>query len=273
MVGSGQVALVVGATSGIGFSVSVRLFEQGFRVYGAGRTAATRVPVGVAPCPMDVRDQASVAAGVQMILDREGQIDVLVGGPGVVHLGAIEETTPDDDEPLWDVTYRGALRVVRAVLPSMRARRSGRIIHVCSLTTTWAMPFTASYGAANSALLSTSEALRHEVAPFGIRVSAVIATDRKTNLFERTTHARQRLDDYAEARAALERAMAHAREPAAPPEDVADLVLKVLRTSAPVHLYRVGAFARWLVWLKALTPTHFFERGFRRHMFLPPANP
>jgi NAD(P)-dependent dehydrogenase (short-subunit alcohol dehydrogenase family) len=265
------VALVVGATSGIGFSVAVRLFEEGYRVYGAGRTAATRAPVGVIPCPLDVRSDDEVRRGVGAILDAEGRIDVLIGGPARVHLGAIEETSFDDDEAVWDVTYRGAMRVVRAALPSMRRRRAGRIVHVCSLLTDCAQPFISSYAAANAALLRASECLRHEASPFGIAVSAVVATDRKTALFASTTHAEQRIADYAEARAALERAIAHAGEPAAPPGDVADLVLAILERRAPAHVYRTGAFARWLPWLLALFPYRMNERGLRRHMYLPPA--
>jgi NAD(P)-dependent dehydrogenase (short-subunit alcohol dehydrogenase family) len=270
---SPPVALVVGATSGIGFSIAVRLFEDGYRVYGAGRTASTRAPVGVIPCPMDVRSDESVSRGVGAILDAEGRIDVLVGAPARVHLGAIEETTFEDDDAVWDVSYRGAMRVVRAALPSMRVRRAGRIVHVCSLLTDCAMPFVSSYAAANAALLRASECLRHEVAPFGIGVSAIIATDRKTGLFASTTHAERRISDYAEARAALERAIAHAGEPAASPSEVADLVLAILDRRAPAHVYRAGAFARWLPWLLALFPYQMNERGLRRHMYLPPAVP
>lgn len=268
---SSPVALVTGATSGIGYAVAVQLLSRGYLVYGAGRRAATHAPVGVQPCPMDVTDDDAVRAAIRAILEREGRIDVLVGAPGRVHLGAIEETTREEDDAVWDVTYRGAVRVVREVLPSMRLRRSGRILHVCSLLTSCAMPFMSAYGAANSALLATSEALRHEVSPFGIRVSVVIATDRRSGLFGSTTHAEQRIADYAEARAALERAVAYANEPAAPPEEVAECVASILGKRWPVHVYRVGAFARFLPWLMALFPYRMNERGLRKHMYLPPA--
>jgi NAD(P)-dependent dehydrogenase (short-subunit alcohol dehydrogenase family) len=267
------VALVVGATSGIGFSVAVRLAAHGYRVYGAGRSAATRVPVGVVPCAMDVTRDAAVRHGVDAILAAEGRIDVLVGGPGRLHLGAVEETSSAEDDAIWEVTYRGALRVVRAVLPSMRERRAGRIVHVCSLLSDYAQPFASSYAAANAALLRASESLRHEVSPFGIAVSVIVATDRQTRLFANATHAAERIDDYGEARAALERAVAHAAEPAAAPDTVADRVLAILRKPDPVHVYRAGGFAQLLPWLLALFPYRLNERGLRRHMYLPPAVP
>jgi NAD(P)-dependent dehydrogenase (short-subunit alcohol dehydrogenase family) len=220
---------------------------------------------------MDVRSDAEVGRGVQRILDTAGRIDVLVGGPGRLHLGALEETTYEDDEAVWDVTYRGALRVLRAVVPSMRARHSGRIVQVCSLVTDCAMPFMSSYTAANSALLSATETLRHEISPFGIKVSVVVPTDRKTALFRNATHASCRIAEYAEARAAIERAVAYAAEPAASPEEVAGLVHRILQKRAPVHVYRSGRLARWLPWLMALAPYRWNERGLRRHMYLPPA--
>src|SRR5688572_24983455 len=131
MTATREVALVTGASSGIGKATAIALAAAGFQVIGTSRnTARLTAPAGVTYLDLDVTNDASVAATVEQVIDRFGQIDVLVNNAGVGSTGAAEEFSLAQTQDIFDINVYGVIRMTKAVLPHMRARRRGRVINV-----------------------------------------------------------------------------------------------------------------------------------------------
>ena len=131
-----KVALVTGASSGIGEATARQLAAAGFTVYAAARRAERMqrlTQAGICPIAMDVTDDASMQAGVQAILTEQGRIDVLVNNAGYGSYGALEDVPMAEARAQMEVNVFGAARLTQLVLPAMRAQRSGTIVNVTSM--------------------------------------------------------------------------------------------------------------------------------------------
>jgi len=147
---------------------------------------------------LDVRSDDSVLACVQAAIDRAGRLDVLVNNAAYELGGAVEEVSLAEAKAQFETNFFGVVRMVKAVLPSMRQERRGQIINVSSFSGLSAIPFMGIYSASKFALEGFTEALRMEVKPFNIRVSLTEAAFLKTpmpdkrqarlNRFRSTTH-------------------------------------------------------------------------------------
>src|SRR5438067_5523807 len=148
-----RVALVTGASSGIGEAATRAVVGAGFTVYGTSRRATPGEKRGeVVFLPLDVTDDESVAAAVREVLDRSGRIDVLVNNAGVGVAGAAEESSIEQARALFETNLFGSIRMTRAVLPHMREQGSGRIINVSSVLGFLPAPFMALYAASKHAI-------------------------------------------------------------------------------------------------------------------------
>jgi NAD(P)-dependent dehydrogenase (short-subunit alcohol dehydrogenase family) len=168
-----RVALVTGATSGIGADAAVALRQRGFVVYAAGRRfdrLAGLAAQDLRPVELDVTDDASRVDAIDRIVAEQGRIDVLVNNAGYGSLGAIEDTAPGEGRRQFEVNVFGPFRLIQLVLPHMRAQRSGRIINVSSAGGKTYSPLGGWYHGTKFALEGMSDSLRVEVAPFGIDV-------------------------------------------------------------------------------------------------------
>src|SRR4051812_30145578 len=169
-----QVALVTGASSGIGKAAAQALIGAGFTVYGTSRKATPgEERDGVVLLPLDVTDDESVARAVGEVLDRSGRIDVLVNNAGFGTAGAAEESSIEQARALFDTNLFGSIRMTRAVLPHMREQGSGRVINVSSVLGLVPAPFMALYAASKHAIEGSPESLDHEVREHGVRVLLV----------------------------------------------------------------------------------------------------
>jgi NAD(P)-dependent dehydrogenase (short-subunit alcohol dehydrogenase family) len=262
------VVLVTGASSGIGRACADLLAAGGCRVYGASRTA----PGVEAPWPslrMDVGDEASVAEGVAHVLEREGRIDAVVNCAGFGIAGAVEDTSIEEAQGQFDTNFFGVLRVCRAVLPSMRARRSGTIVNVSSIAGLVSLPFQAFYSASKFALEGMTEALRMEVRPFGIHVVLVEPGDTRTRF---TANRRKTSGSMCEAsayRTAFAEAMGRVEneeQGGVDPTPVARVVARVVKASAPDLRYTVGpTMQRLAPLIRGVLPFSVYEKMMRKH--------
>src|SRR5437879_11777956 len=166
-----KVALVTGASSGIGASAARKLHDLGYVVYGAARRVERMkdlADAGIEVLPMDVTDQESMRDGVRRIIDAHGRIDVLVNNAGYGSYGAIEDVPLDEARAQFEVNVFGAAALIQLVTPHMRAQGSGRIINISSMGGKIYTPFGGWYHGTKFALEALSDSLRNELRPFGI---------------------------------------------------------------------------------------------------------
>lgn len=176
-----RIALVTGATAGIGRHAALHLAAKGFRVIATGRNAEALAELGVeaegdlTPLRLDVTDQASIDSVVEVVDRITGGhgVDVLINNAGYGDIAPMETTTDKDLRAVFDTNVFGLMAVTRAFLPRMRERGSGRIVNVSSLGGLFTLPLFGAYNATKHAVESMSDALRIELRPFGIEVSLV----------------------------------------------------------------------------------------------------
>ena len=258
-------ALVTGASSGIGREIAVLLAKTGFTVFGTSRTPSSdQGERGFQMLPLDVRSDESVNACVKAILTQTGRLDVLINNAGYALVGASEETSLAEARAQLETNFFGVVRMVNAVLPAMRAQRAGRIINVSSLAGLVAIPFSAFYCASKFALEAYSEALRHELKPFGIFVSLLEPGFVSTGLARSVHVAAEPISDYDQVRTRAIASIASGVESGIAPARVAETALRVVRSGSPRLRYRVGRDAKWIPRIKGIVPEAVFESTTRK---------
>lgn len=248
-----QTALVTGASSGIGLATAVTLANSGYTVTAtvrsldsadALRQAAKEAKAEVAIVELDVTEQQSVDAVVDGVLDRHGQIDVLVNNAGRGRVGTTERIGDDDLQATLDVNLIGVWRMTRAVLPHMRARGSGHIVTVTSIGGVVAQPFSDAYCAAKFAVEGMMESLAPVAAEFGIAVSVIEPGAVATNFVQNVdglAAVGDPEDPYLPLMQTYLANMAAVFEQAQSPQEVADVVLAALTDNSPALRYQTSA--------------------------------
>jgi NAD(P)-dependent dehydrogenase (short-subunit alcohol dehydrogenase family) len=262
------VALVTGVSSGIGNATAQALVERGYRVFGTARSEASAVPAKVERVLLDVRDAASIDAGVREVLAKAGRIDLLVNNAGGSMIGAIEETSLEQARELFDLNFFGAVRMTQAVLPAMRAQKSGRIVFISSVVGFLPAPFMGFYAASKHALEGLAESLDHETRTLGIRVALVEPGFTRTNIGSNRMLAASRVDDYAAAR---DRAGENVRALVSAGDDprvVAEAVLEAATAEKPRLRYPAGKRAVLLARLRRYLPASIFDGALRKQFRL-----
>jgi len=257
-----RVAVVTGASSGIGDAVARRLAAVGFRVFGASRRAPAEPVSGIEHVTIDVDDDSSVRTGVADVLHDAGRIDLLVNNAGYLCAGAVEEISIADAKAQFETNYFGVVRMICAVLPGMRERRRGQIITVSSLAGLVPVPYWGQYNASKFAVEGLMETLRYEVRPFGIKVSMVEPGNIKTPFYARPQAAG--MDAYAGPRGRAFAAMAEYERKAPEPGVVAGKVVAIAESARPALRNKVTKEATQFTLLRWVLPSGAFESGVRR---------
>lgn len=238
------VALVTGASSGIGEATAERLASAGYRVYGTSRRRNREGQRSFEMLPLDVTSDESVAAAVKEVMRIDGRIDLLVNNAGFsVGLAGDEEISIAQASSIFDTNFFGTVRMTRAVVPHMRRRRAGRIINIGSALGFVPMPYNAVYSATKHAIEGYSESLDHELRTWGVRVVVVEPGVTKTRFDANVMEPDSTLDEYREIRAALAKTWQEAFAKGDAPSTVADVVLKAATAARPKLRYAVGSVA------------------------------
>ncbi|MGZ0077408.1 oxidoreductase [Methylomonas sp. YC3] len=264
-----SVALVTGASSGIGEATALRLTAAGYKVYGTSRRAVQTNRHPFQMLPLDVTSDVSVEAAVSEVMQREGRIDLLVNnaGFGVAPAGA-EESSIEQSQSVFDTNFFGIVRMTRAVTPHMRRQGSGRIINIGSVLGVLPMPYMAIYAASKHAIEGYSESLDHELRTRGIRVSVIEPAYTKTKFDANLLAADSQLEEYHETRVILDKVLEEVMAIADEPEVVADVVLKAARATRPKLRYTAGDLAKRLSLLRRFAPARVLDAGLRKDLRL-----
>lgn len=259
------VALVTGASSGIGFAIASLLAARGYHTFGTSRSPQSDLgPKGVSMVQLDVRSDESTSSAMGEVLSRTGGIDILVNNAGYGLFGAIEETSLDEARRQLETNFWGAVRLTQHVLPRMRERRSGRILNVTSVLGFMPVPFHAFYVASKHALEGYSEALALEVRPFGVFVSVIEPSFIRSAFFEHRQEAKTSLDAYKRERYLVSLQMRERTQNGSHPDVVARVVMRAVAASNPAVRYTVGLNGSMLKLARSFSPSSLFDRLVRK---------
>ena len=258
------VALVTGASSGIGAAASLALVDAGFEVVGTSRRTANVTPrKGVSFIDLDVASDEAVTTAVQQVIERFGRIDVLVNNAGVGSIGAAEETSVAQAQGVFDINVFGVMRMVKEVLPHMRAQRRGRIISLSSVQGFIPAPYMAVYGASKHAVEGYSESLDHEVREYGVRALLVEPAYTRTGFEANSAKPDMPLQAYADQRHVFDRLMAEAIKDGDDPAVVAKAIVAAATDAKPKLRYTAGPMAGRARILR-FVPAWAFDRQIRK---------
>ncbi len=262
-----KVALVTGASSGIGQATASLLAQHGYEVFGTSRQPAQHSADGFTLLPLDINSEESVQRCVQEVLTRAKRIDLLVNNAGYNQIGAIEENSVADAQTQFDTNVFGTLRMIQAVLPTMRQQGSGQIVNVSSVVGLTAVPYAGLYSASKFALEGLIDALRSEVAQFNIKVSLVEPGPIKTNL--RDSPPAHPIAAYNAARQSVLGWLRHGIETGPEPITIANVILKISQTARPRLQNVIGRQMKLLTTLKRILPEPAYERVRNRIVRIP----
>ena len=265
------IAIVTGASSGIGEATANGLTKAGYKVYGTSRRAAQAGQRTFEMLSLDVTSEASVEAAISEVLRLHGRIDLLVNNAGFgVAPAAAEESSLDQAHAIFDTNFFGMVRMTRAVLPTMRQQGSGRIVNIGSVLGFLPMPYMALYSATKHAVAGYSESLDHELRTMGIRVSVIEPAYIKTSFDANLVAPDVPLDEYRQIRAAVDKRVKEVVQGAEGPEVVAETVLRATLATRPKLRYAAGGLAGRLRLLRRFAPVGLVDAGIRKDLRLTP---
>jgi len=261
-----KIVLITGASSGIGKSIAVFLSQKGYVVYGTSRNPKNEL-LPFQMIALDVLKKETIDSAIQQIIKKEGKIDVLINNAGMGITGPIEDTPTEEMRRVFDTNFFGAIDVMKAVLPSMRAQKSGLIINVTSIAGYMGLPFRGVYSATKGALELITEATNMEVKQFGIHVVNVAPGDFATNIaagryhtpvFENSAYKKSYQEN-------LDLMNSHV-DSGMNPLAMAEKVYEIINNPTPKIHYKVGKFMeKFSIVLKRILPDKVYQKLLMNH--------
>jgi|TARA_B110000503_G_scaffold131042_1_gene205102 NAD(P)-dependent dehydrogenase (short-subunit alcohol dehydrogenase family) len=270
-----KVAIVTGASSGIGEITVLRLIDAGYKVYAGARRVErmqSLASAGAVVKALDVTIAASIAEFVNAVVDAEGRIDVLVNNAGYGSYGAVEDIPLAEARRQFDVNLFGLSEMTTATLPTMRAQRSGTVIHIGSIGGKMWSLLGGWYQASKYALEGLADCTRNELRPFGINVVLIepggVKSEWRENVIEivKNTSGSGPYKKLAEAAVKFfEGAESLEIEPTA----IADVIVKASQSKRPKARYVVPVHFKLVLLLKVLLTDRMFDRLWCKFMGVP----
>ena len=262
-----KVVLITGASSGIGKAAAEFLSAKGFRVYGTGRNPKNNENNGYSLLPLDVTKPETISLAINLILEKEGRLDVLVNNAGMGITGPMEDTPTTEMRKVFETNFFGAIDVMKAVLPQMRKQQSGTIINVTSIAGYMGLPYRGVYSATKGALDLVSESIRMEVKAFGIQIATIAPGDVATNIAAGRYHTPV-FDNSAykeKYQLNLDLMDSHV-DSGMNPIKMAEKIYYIINLKQPKVHYRVGAFMeKFSILLKKILPSTRYEKLLMNH--------
>ena len=260
--------LITGCSSGIGAALARELHKRGHRVYATARrreALATLQADGIHGLALDVNDDASIAAAVDALGREAGHLDLLVNNAGISQVGAVVDLVRDDLRRQYETNVIAPVAVTRAALPLLRAavarNGSATLANVGSIVGLFTTPFAAAYCSSKAALHSLTDALRMELAPFGIHVVSIQPGGVRSSFGEHAEAAIRLPDDslFRKAEAGIRARAQAGQQDATPAEEFAVPVAEALLLKPPPRVIREGANSMRLPLLKRWLPDAVFD--------------
>ncbi len=246
---TGRIAVVTGASHGIGAACAEAFLANGDTVYGLCRSKPENARIR--HIPADLTNSKEAENAIQTILEKEGRIDVLVLNAGIGISGAVEFTELSEAQRQFDVCYFGALRVLTPALPALRQSK-GVVLFTSSVAAVTPIPYQAHYSACKAAINALVLALHNELKHTGVRVSAVLPGDVKTNFTAARAKNERGVDVYPALIRSVNR-MERDEQSGMSPDRIANKFLKVAAKRHPKPYYSVGlAYSTVCVLVKLL---------------------
>jgi NAD(P)-dependent dehydrogenase (short-subunit alcohol dehydrogenase family) len=262
-----KVVLITGGSSGIGKSIGEFLHQKGYTVYGTSRNPE-KIPDSIFTLvALDVRDVFSIQKAIASIIEKMGQIDIVINNAGVGITGPIEEIPSDEIRNHFETNFFGPIEVIKAVLPHMRTQKSGLIINITSIAGYMGLPYRGIYSAAKGALELITEALRMETKSFGIQITNIAPGDFATNIAAGRYHAPIiKGSDYEIPYSNILKTLDGHVDSGSNPNQMAEAVYAIIMNPNPKIHYKVGAFMqKFSIVLKRILPDKVYEKMLMNH--------
>jgi NAD(P)-dependent dehydrogenase (short-subunit alcohol dehydrogenase family) len=263
-----KVALITGASSGMGKAFAKALLTEGLIVYAAARRVDQMddlVALGAIAIKMDITRDDDVQAAVKRIEEDHGSVDVLINNAGFGLYGAMEETSLADARYQFEVNLFGMARLTQLLLPAMRRKRSGKIINISSMGGKMYTPLGSWYHATKHAIEGWSDCLRLELSPFNIDVviiePGVIATEFGSVMMDPMLK-RSGAGPYSKMANAIASATktSYEKGAASDPQVIVDLILKAVRANKPKTRYAAGKYAKPMMFIRKWFGDRVFDK-------------
>jgi NAD(P)-dependent dehydrogenase (short-subunit alcohol dehydrogenase family) len=268
-----RAVLITGCSSGIGAATAARLVGRGWNVYATARRPETLSDLEARGCKTlacDVDDETSCKAAVDAVVEAEGAVGVLINNAGFSQSGAVESIPDERVRAQFDTNVFGLLSMCRAALPSMRAQGWGKVVNISSMGGEFVFPGGGLYHATKYAIEALSDALRYEVAGFGIDVIVVqpglIKSDFSSRTLAEIDAVAADAGPYAAFNAGVAKASKEVYEKGlfsklgGPPDAVAEVIEKALSASKPKTRYKVTPSARVMMTLHSVAGDRGWDR-------------
>ncbi len=262
-----RVVLITGCSSGIGRALAEVLIRRGARVWVSARRVETirdfeGRAVGV--LHLDVNDEESLADAVTRIERESGRLDVLVNNAGFGLMGPMLDLAPGDLRVQWETNITGPVRLAQLAARGMIARRSGLIVNIGSVSGILVSPFSGAYCASKAAMHAVTDALRMELAPFGVRVVCVqpggVESDFGRHARARVAGVVSEASAYAPIRAFIDARANASQDRAMPAAEFAARLCDRLTRTSPAPVIRIGRNAEYYAAMGRFAPKRLLDR-------------
>ena len=273
-----KVALVTGSSSGIGFETSLALARNGYHTFATMRNLGKdekikqiieKEDLSIEILELDVDSEESVNSAINMVMEKKGQIDVLINNAGYGMWGTVEDVSIDEFKEQFETNFFAIIRLIHKIAPIMRNQGSGNIVNVSSVAGRIGFPVSPAYISSKFALEGLSESLRFELMPFGVNVIIIEPGVIKTNFFDSMKLAEKVQQDstYKEITEKVISGVKMMAEMGTHPKEVADMIIKAINDEKPLPRYVVGNDAMMFLEARKMKTDVEFENYLKKELY------
>ncbi len=271
-----KIAIITGSSSGIGFETALALAREGYFTYGTMRDTkkgndikeiAKKENLKLETLELDVDKEDSVKNAINKIVKEKGRIDVLVNNAGYGLFGCLEDISMEELKAQFETNFFGVVRVLQAVIPTMRTQKSGIIVNVSSVAGKIGFPVSPAYISSKFALEGLNDSIRYELSPFGINTIIIEPGVIKSNFMSSTKKVLRSDSPYKDITNKVISGITMMSEMGTPAKEVANTIIKAVKSENPLPRYVVGNDAVMFLEAKKNKSDLEFENYIKKELF------